>query len=388
MQSGAAPRPRAALRPDERVTTLELFFDLVFVLTITQLTDVVHADAGVVGLGVAFLILVNIWWMYSGYAWLTNNVSTGTLPRRLLLFVAMGAFLVMAIATPHAFGSSGLAFGIAYLVVITVHFVLFRMAFAAESTRAVLRTAPYNLASALLLVAAGFVEGAADWWLWGAAVAIHIVMLEVGRSVGYALRAAHLVERHGVVLIVALGESVVALGLGIGEQALTWPLVLAAVLGLSLAAALWWLYFSENEALAERALVDAAADQVGRIAAVTFGYGFTALLMGIVVSSAGLKDVFAHPYGHVELSGALLLAGGCALYILGIAIFRRGVGVAGAGAAGARGLLIYAAAIAVAALTILVGEYVSGLAQTLALVALLLGLSFATRSPDRTFGAH
>ncbi|HEY9498585.1 MAG TPA: low temperature requirement protein A [Terrimesophilobacter sp.] len=376
MRLPAALRPRVARRPDDRVTTLELFFDLVFVLTITQLTDVVHADPGVVGLGVAFLILVNIWWMYSGYAWLTNNVSTATLPRRLLLFVAMGAFLVMAIATPHAFGSSGLAFGIAYLVVITTHFVLFRMAFSAESTRAVLRTAPYNLASALLLVAAGFVEGAADWWLWGSAVAIHIVMLEVGRSLGYSLRAAHLVERHGVVLIVALGESVVALGLGIGDQTLTWPLVFAAVLGLSLAAALWWLYFSENESLAERALDDSAANRTGRIAAVTFGYGFTALLMGIVVSSAGLKDVFAHPYGQVELSGALLLAGGCALYIFGIAIFRRGVG-----AAGARRLLAYAAAIALAALTTPVGEYVSGFAQTLVLVALLLGLSFATRSP-------
>lgn len=289
----------------------------------------------------------------------------------------------MAIAAPHAFGSSGLAFGIAYLVVIIVHFVLFRMAFSAESTRAVLRTAPYNLASALLLVAAGFVEGAADWWLWGAAVAIHVVTMEIGRSLGYALRAAHLVERHGVVLIVALGESVVALGLGIGDQPLTWPLVLAAVLGLSLAAALWWLYFSENESLAERALVDAVAARVGRIAAVTFGYAFTALLMGIVVSSAGLKDVFAHPYGHVELSGALLLAGGCALYILGIAIFRRGVG-----AAGTRRLLTYAAAIVVAALTVLVGEYISGLAQTLVLVALLLGLSFATRSSRGTAEAR
>jgi low temperature requirement protein LtrA len=182
------------------------------------------------------------------------------------------------------------------------------------------------------------------------------------------------VERHGVVLIVALGESVVALGLGIGDQTLTGPLVLAAVFGLSLAAALWWLYFSENESLAERALDEAPATRTGRIAAVTFGYGFTALLMGIVVSSAGLKDVFAHPYGHVELSGALLLAGGCALYILGIAIFRRGVG-----AAGARRLLAYAAAIVLAALTTPVGEYLSGLAQILVLVALLLGLSFATR---------
>ena len=383
MRLRVAPRPRVALRPDERVTTLELFFDLVFVLTITQLTDVVHADPGVVGLGIAFLILVNIWWMYSGYAWLTNNVSTATLPRRLLLLVAMGAFLVMAIATPHAFGSSGLAFGLAYLVVVAVHFAMFRMAFAAESTRAVLGTAPYNFASALLLVAAGFVDGVADWWLWGAAVAVHIAMLEIRRSGGYAVRAAHFVERHGVVLIVALGESVVALGLGIGDQSLTSPLVFAAVLGLSLAAALWWLYFAENERLAERALDGALAGRAGRVGVVAFGYAFTALLMGIVVGSAGLKDVFAHPYGQVELGGALLLAGGCALYILGIAIFRRAVG-----AVGPRGLLVHAAAIVLAALTTLVGDYGSGLAQTLVLVALLLGLSFATRSPDRTTGAR
>lgn len=320
-------RATAATAP-ARVTTYELFFDLVFVLTITRLADVLHHEPDLIGLLTVLLILANIWWMYSGYGWLTSNTGTSTLTRRLLLFVAMGGFLVMAIATPNAFGADGLAFGLAYLVVTVVHLGMFGTVFEQGALREMLQIAPYNLGSAALLIVAGFVEGAADWWLWGAAAALHVALLEFGTYRDFSVPQAHFVERNGVVLIVALGESMVALGLGIGDDAITLAVLVGALLSLALAAALWSLYFVDVDAAAERALESAPRDSVLRIAGLAFSYAFVPLLAGIVMVSAGLTEVLAHPLDPLPASWAAFLAGGAALYLLGIAAFRQAVGAA------------------------------------------------------------
>ena len=169
--------------------------------------------------------------------------------RRALLLVAMGGFLVMAIATPNAFGDDGLAFGLAYLVVVVVHLVLFAFTFPRErALREVLQVAPYNLASAVLLIIAGFVDGAADWWLWGAAAPCTSCCSSSAATAASRCSQAHFVERNGVVLIVALGESMVSLSLGLGEHALSPAVLLAATSSASpLAASLWSLYFLDAD---------------------------------------------------------------------------------------------------------------------------------------------
>jgi low temperature requirement protein LtrA len=190
-----------------RVTPLELFFDLVFVFTITQLTAVLYHAPTLRSLVQVMLMLAAIWWMYGGYAWMTNAVSAHTANRRLLLLGGMGGYFVLALAIPRAFTSSGLAFGIAYLVVVSVHTALFTRSSAAGVVRAILRLAPYNLGSALVILAGGALGGAAQYALWSLAVAFEWLTPVIRGNRGFDIAAAHFVERHGLVVIIAIGES-------------------------------------------------------------------------------------------------------------------------------------------------------------------------------------
>ena len=203
----------------ERVTTLELFFDLVFVFTITQLTAVLYHAPSLRSLAQVVLMLGVIWWMYGGYAWMTNAVSAHTAIRRLLLLGGMGGYFVLALSIPHAFSSSGLAFGLAYLVVVGVHSTLFARASSATVTSAILRLTPFNVASALVVVAGGAVGGTAQYVLWALAFVFEWLTPVVRKPSGFAIGAAHFVERHGLVVLVAIGESVVAIGIDRGRDA-------------------------------------------------------------------------------------------------------------------------------------------------------------------------
>lgn len=362
-----------------RVTTFELFFDLVFVLTITRLTGVLHHEADLIGVLTTLLILANIWWMYSGYGWLTSHLQTSSLTKRLLLFVAMGGFLVMAIAAPNAFGADGSLFALAYLVVTVVHLGMFGSVYGRAAGREMLQIAPYNLGSAALLLIAGLVEGPADWWLWGAAAALHVVLLEVGRYRRFSLPQAHFVERNGVVLIVALGESMVALGLGLGDHAVDAQTLFAALLSLALAAALWSLYFIDADAAAERALEAAPPESVLRISGRAFAYAFVPLLAGIVLVSTGLGEVLVHPTMPVSAASAAFLSGGAVVYLLGIAAFRQSVAAASPG--------IWAASVVTAVLCVggyWLGTAVNGLVEVGFLTIALFGLVILTQRMRRT----
>ena len=203
--------PSAPLR---RASTLELFFDLVCVLPITQLTDVLYQAPTLRSLIQVVVMLALIWWMYGGYFWLTNSVTADTTLRRLDLLGGMGGYLMIAHAVPGAFASSGLAFGLAYLVIVGIHTALFTRASSASVVTAILRITPLNLVSAVLVVAGGAVGGAAQYALWAAAVALQWLTPVIRGLQGFEVAPAHFVERHGLVLIVVIGESVVAVGIG------------------------------------------------------------------------------------------------------------------------------------------------------------------------------
>ena len=273
--------------------------------------------------------------MYAGYAWLTSRVDATGLGRRLILFIAMGGFLVMAMAAPHAFGGDGLLFALAYLVVVAVYLGLIRAAFPREPSRTIWQVAPYNLGSVGLLIIAGFVEGPADWWLWRAAVALQIVQHEVGRFGRFPffsdlpMQPARYVERHGMVLIVALSESMLALGLGVGDEAVTPPIVVAGLLTLTLAAAMWALYFVETEEDTRRALESASSDRVVLIAGRAFVYSLVPILAGILMISTGLSELLEHPLAPLSATGAAFLAGGTVTYALGVTAVRQSVAAAG-----------------------------------------------------------
>ena len=355
--------------PEVRVSTLELFFDLVFVFTLTQLTELLAHELSVAGFARVLLIFGVSWWMYGGYAWLTNHLPMDRPARRITLLAAMAAFLVQALAIPHAFNGSGLAFGVGYLAVVLVHAALFW-----QATRAIGRTAAYNVGSALLVIVAGFVHGWVDYVLWTAALAVQVVTPFLIRLEEFRIRPAHFVERHGLLMIVALGESVVAIGIGARELAIDTGLVTAAVLGLALVACLWWTYFAEDDRRAEHALARTPVESRAGLAIHAYFYAHIPMLLGVVCMAVGIKKALAHPTDALALAPALALGGGVAMYLAADVAYRRVLGI---GQGGTRAI---AAAAALA--TVPLGR-MSAMLQLLVLVGLFLAAFMVEASPAR-----
>jgi low temperature requirement protein LtrA len=310
-----------------RVSTIELFFDLVFVFAITQLTSLLAGEPTMAGLGRVALVFGNLWWIYGGYAWLTNAVPPQEPVLRLLLLLAMGGFLVAALAIPTAFDGGGVAFGVGYLLVTLVHTGMFLLSSQESAVRAMRRLGPANAITAALLLWAGFTQGLLQWTLWTAAFGLHWVSPFFTAVPGFPIRAAHFVERHGLIVLIALGESIVAVGIGMAGHGLQVDRVVTAVLGLALAAALWWLYFDGEDERAERVLDAAGVDQTTWLALYGFGYAFLPILSGIIVFAAGVKNAVGHQGEPVTASAAWLLAAGVGTYLVGLACFRRLLGI-------------------------------------------------------------
>jgi low temperature requirement protein LtrA len=352
------------LEPDRsaRVSTLELFFDLVFVFTITQLTAVLVNGGDAAAVFQVVVMLLVIWWMYDGYAWLTNAIATDHLRHRLLLIGGMGAFLVIALAIPSASTRSGLAFGIGYVAAVLLHAVMYARGTSFSEVRAILRIVPFNLVAAALVLVGGGVGGDVQWLLWALAAALLWVTPWLTSVEGFVVQPEHFVERHGLVIIVALGESIVVIGAAAGLE-LDVGLALVVLLALALSASLWWVYFSNEDAV-ERAMLDAPQARRPRIALLGFGYWHYGLLLGIVVMAAGLKKAVGDPYDPLSTLSASELAVGVALFLVCEVGFRRTLGI---GRGGAR---LVAAAVALA--TIPIGTAFDAKAQIATLAAIVV----------------
>ncbi|GAA3658065.1 hypothetical protein GCM10022267_50300 [Lentzea roselyniae] len=241
-------------------------------------------DTSPLGFAQVVIMLFVILWMYFGYVWLTNAVPPNTTVRRLLLIAGMGGFLVIALAIPNAFGAAGIAFGVGYLIVNLVHSGLFISAGGPGSAAAMARLAPFNLGSAGLVFAGGFLPSTWRAVAWSAAVVLMIVSPYVNRRHGeFRIRPAHFVERHGLVVIIAIG-------IGAAGLPLNLELVVAALLGLALAYQLWWCHFGgEQDLRAEHSLAAMAPSDRARAALSAFGWAHAPLLLGIVVVCVGVK---------------------------------------------------------------------------------------------------
>jgi low temperature requirement protein LtrA len=359
----------------ERVSTLELFFDLVFVFTITQLTTVLAKHPTAKGVLQVVLMLAVIWWMYGGYAWLTNAVAPDRASRRLLLLGGMCGYLVLALSIPQAFHGAGLTFGIGYVVVVSVHALLFSRSTSATVSQSIRGLAPYNGTTGLLVLAGGIAGGTAQYVLWALAGLFEWLTPMFTATEGFEIGPAHFVERHGLVVIVAIGESVVAVGIGAAGLPIDLPLIGVALLGLALSACLWWTYFGGDDERAERALAGTPSSKRPRMALNAFGYWHLPILLGIIGVAATLKRATGHASDQLAFEPALSLAGGVALFLIGDAFFRHTLGIG-------RGRWRAGAALLVAA-TIPLGTQVSAAAQLAAVVALLAGVLLWEQALER-----
>jgi low temperature requirement protein LtrA len=316
--------------PPVRVSTLELFFDLVFVFTITQLADLLKHHLDWSGLAQVVLMLGVIWWMYGGYAWLTNAVAPSSTTRRSLLLTGMAGFFVIALAVPHAFGPTGWAFGVAYLVVSLVHSSLFLGVGGRSAAPAVRPLALFNLVSALLVAGGGFAPPGWRYGLWAAALAVQIATPYLHPVAGYTVATRHFTERHGLVVIIAIGESIVAIGVGIAGLPLGAETITVAVLGLCIAYYLWWAYFAGDEERAEQVLAAITEPaRKARTALAAYGYAHYPMILGIVVLATGVKTSVAHGFESLPWPPAIALGAGAALFLAGHAWFLRILGLSG-----------------------------------------------------------
>ncbi|MEV8095106.1 low temperature requirement protein A [Kitasatospora sp. NPDC085879] len=348
-----------------RVGPLELFFDLVFVFTITQLTAslVHHLTPG--GLVRVLVMLAVIWWMYDAFIWLTNALPPSTHPRRGFLLLGMTGFLVVSLAVPHAFEGSGAAFGWAYLLVIAVHTGMFATTGVARGS--VLRMGGLNLVIAALVVVGGYLQGTVQLALWTASLALQIANPYLVDLPQFHLRADHFVERHGLVVIVAFGESVVALGAGAaGHPELTPGPVGAAVCALAVCVGLWWAYFGHDDDERAVAVMTVLDDEWrNRIAIRVHNLGHYALLLGVILFAAGAESAVAHPTAALPTGQAAVLAAGPALFLVANTGIRNVFGL--------RPLLPRLVAAALVAATVPLGTRTAALVQLGAIAVLMAG---------------
>src|SRR5918993_2506004 len=288
---------RARSGAEERVTPLELFFDLVFVFALTQVTGFLSDHPTWLGMLQGAALLTALWAAWGGYSWLTNAVpAEEVIPARLVIFCAMAAMFVAALAVPDAFGRYGVLFGSAYFVVQLLHQLLYALATGSEpeQRRAVLRLAPGLVVGPALLIVAGFLDGFAQGALWAVALAVGYGVAFVRSVSGFRVHARHFAERHGLVVIIALGESIVAVGVGATGVGLGTSVLVAAVLGIVLAAALWWAYFDLSMLSAERRLFAARGEERARLARDSYSYLHLSMVGGIVFAALGIKQTLAH----------------------------------------------------------------------------------------------
>lgn len=322
--TGRRPRTQAVLRTGESVTPLELFFDLVFVLALTQCTALMAKDLSWEGLVRGLLVLSVLWWAWVGYAWLTSVVDPEEGVVRIAIFAAMAAFLVVALCVPQAFGDLGLLFAGAYAVVRVGQIVLFVLASRGDPglRRSVLGLAASTALAVGLLVGAAFTDGLWQGGLWALAVALDLGGPLLFGADGWRLIPRHFAERHGLIIIIALGESIVVLGVG-AESGIDLGVVVAAVLGVVVAAALWWLYFDVVARVAERKLSEAPVGrEQNEIARDSYSYLHFPMVAGIVLVALGLKKTLGDVGAELKPVPAAALLGGVALYLLAHVAFR------------------------------------------------------------------
>jgi low temperature requirement protein LtrA len=308
---------------EERVTPLELFFDLIFVFAITQVTSLVVEHPTWAGLAEGLLVLGVLWWAWAAYAWLTNTINPEEGAVRLVMFGAMGAMLIASLAVPDVFGDDAFLFACAYALVRVAHLLLYAVAGKGDRDllAAIARLAAGSVTGVGLLFVAAGLDGTPQVTVWAVALAIDLLGAYIGGGRGWRLAAGHFAERHALIVIIALGESIVALGVGATTE-LSAGVIVAALLGLAVAGALWWAYFDVVAIVAERRLRETEGNAQLAMARDSYSYLHLPMVAGIILFAVGVKKTLGDVGEPLKLVPAVALCGGVAMYLAAHVLFR------------------------------------------------------------------
>jgi low temperature requirement protein LtrA len=349
------------------VAPLELFFDLVFVFGFTQVTTLLSGNPTWTGLAHALLILTALWWAWAAFAWLTNTIDPRDGIALWAVLAAMGAMFVAALAVPEAFGDEGVVFGVSFLVVTVMQVTLYALAArgSRELLEAILRVVPWVLGGSTLILAAGFANDGLRVALWVAAIAVGFVGPGLVGVRGWRVEPAHFVERHGLIVIIAIGESLVAIGLGARGTRLDTGVIVAALLGLLVATSFWLAYFDFFQIRGRQLLSDRAGEERIAFARDVYTYLHLPMVVGVILFAFAMKVTLAHLGDELGTLEAVALCGGPALYLFAYVGLRfrvsRTFGRGRLAAAIACTLLIPVAVVvpALAALALVAGVWVA-----------------------------
>ncbi|MGP5219651.1 low temperature requirement protein A [Arthrobacter rhombi] len=305
-----------------RVSTLELFFDLVFVFTVTQVTQVIDLHPDPAGIAQAILILAILFWMYGGFAWLTNAMGTDGTLQRLIVLTGMAALFVCSQAIPQAFGEAGIVLGIGFLLLTLVHLAGFLWLQGPREDVSIRLVAPVNLTGALMVLAAGWVTGAGDWILFGGAALLFASSHLRPSGHRLAVRPGNFAERHGLMIIIVLGESIISVALAAQSQELDIPLITGGLLGVAAIAAMWWAYFVGDDDLAAKHFAAASGAQQSWMARIGYDISHLLMIIGIIGVAAGIRLDLGHLSSPAPVVSAWLVGGGVAVYLGATGLFR------------------------------------------------------------------
>jgi low temperature requirement protein LtrA len=309
---------------EQTASPLELFFDLVFVFGFTQVTTLLSAHPTWTGVGHALLILSAIWWAWAAYAWLTNTIDADVGFVLAAILVGAGAMFIAALAVPEAFGNEGVAFGVAFLIVNVVQAALYVIGAGTDRAllAAIARSVPWVTGGSLLILAAGFAHSTLRTILWILALIVGFVGPTFVGVQGWRVRPAHFVERHGLIVIIAIGESLVAIGIGARGEPLDGGLILSAVLGLIVVVSFWLAYFDFFQIRGRQLLTDRSGPERIALARDAYTYLHLPMVAGIVLFSFALKSTLAHRADELSTVKAVALCGGPALYLAAYVALR------------------------------------------------------------------
>ena len=307
---------------EKRTGYIELFFDLVFVFAFTQVATMVVEDTSAAGLGRAALVFALVWWAWSAYTWLTNAIDVENVGTRIFVFAAMLAAFFVALAVPDAYADEGTWFAVAYFAVRMLHVALYVWGVRSDQVQrtAVVRLAPWFLVAPTIALAGGFVEDPWRTSLWTISIAVDVIGTLFAR--GFRVSPSHFAERYALVVIIALGESIVAIGLAALALERDALFALAVAVSFAGAAAAWWAYFDFTQLAVARALHDAPEEHRGHLARDVYTFFHYPIVLGIVLLAVAAKKTLGAPAEPLSDGGRAALALGFFLFLLGFVLFR------------------------------------------------------------------
>lgn len=317
-----------------RVTYVELFFDLVFVFAVTQLSHAVIGHPTGLGLLHATLLLLAVWWAWVFTAWVTNWMDPERTPVRVMLFVLMAAGLVLSAAIPDSFGKRGLVFACAYVFIQVGRSLFFLLGVWREPAHRLnfIRILAWLSLSAVFWITGAFQQGEMRLLIWALAMAIEYASPAMGfwtpgigrsASTDWVVEGGHLAERCALFTIIALGESIIVTGATVVGLPWTFEVIAAFASALVCSIAMWWIYFSFTAEAASEAI--AHSDNPGQIARVAYTYSHLLPVAGVIVAAVGDEWVLHHPLGHTDFKTAAAVIGGPALFLFGALVFKLSV---------------------------------------------------------------